>query len=218
VIEALIREDMRLDPTADGQICEACGQVGCEETACKHCGDRHASTPTEHGDMCTRCMATRWCASCEVALPRYRLTLTGNGDDDAELFCARCSNREERYPVLTAQQIFDQVARHLLTQGQRATDPISDGCRYRTFDGRSCAVGCLLTPEEAQAADEADTAGVQDLVAFHLLPARLLGHVELLHQLQQVHDIDEPCDWRAELRVVAEDHQLSAAVLEELAS
>jgi hypothetical protein len=50
-------------------------------------------------------------------------------------------------PTLTAQSIFDTVARHFKQQKVQATDGVT--CVYRTLDGKSCAVGCLLNDEEA---------------------------------------------------------------------
>ena len=47
----------------------------------------------------------------------------------------------------TQQQIFDQVARHLLKQGKRAVSA-QGRCKYRTDDGLKCAAGCLISDEE----------------------------------------------------------------------
>ena len=46
------------------------------------------------------------------------------------------------------QEVFDRVARHLLKQNAKATSP-RGGCSYRTKEGLSCAVGCLLTKAQA---------------------------------------------------------------------
>lgn len=49
------------------------------------------------------------------------------------------------------QEIFDQVAKHLLTQNAPAAYFNQDGdrnCLYRTFDGGKCAVGCLIADDE----------------------------------------------------------------------
>lgn len=44
----------------------------------------------------------------------------------------------------TLQEIFDQVATHLIKQGKQATGA-DGGCAYLAKDGSMCAVGCLLT-------------------------------------------------------------------------
>ena len=46
--------------------------------------------------------------------------------------------------MITTRQIFDTVKTHLLTQNQQCGD--MEGCKYR-HDGKSCAVGCLITDE-----------------------------------------------------------------------
>ncbi len=48
---------------------------------------------------------------------------------------------------MTAQEIFDKVINHLLHQGGPALDYNYDDdpkCRYRSNNGRQCAVGCLI--------------------------------------------------------------------------
>ena len=44
------------------------------------------------------------------------------------------------------QNIFDRVVTHLLTQNAKALDD-AGYCTYRGFDGRMCAIGCLIPPE-----------------------------------------------------------------------
>ena len=59
-------------------------------------------------------------------------------------------------PQATAQEVFDQVAKHLLTQmkksvAKRAAESASDSkdyCMYRGFDGTKCAAGCLISDDE----------------------------------------------------------------------
>ena len=46
----------------------------------------------------------------------------------------------------TAQEVFDQVATHLLTQNERSLDGAS--CSYRNCDGLKCAAGCLISDDE----------------------------------------------------------------------
>jgi hypothetical protein len=52
----------------------------------------------------------------------------------------------ETLPQATAQEVFDQVATHLLTQRQRSTT--KGNCAYRGDDGLKCAAGCLLGPDD----------------------------------------------------------------------
>lgn len=67
-----------------------------------------------------------------------------------------------------------------------------DACLYRTPDGGRCAVGALIRddeyrPEMDQASDGYGT-GVTSLSTRGLLPARLVPHVGLLEELQNLHD------------------------------
>ena len=117
-----------------------------------------------------------------------------------------------KYPVLqvtettTDQEIFDAVARHLLAQGEKAASVDEAGhtfCRYRTENGRACAVGCLLTDEEA--------AACEGCVADDLPMAWTRRHSTLLRELQRVHD--QEFAWRRELAFVAKDFGLNTAAL-----
>ncbi len=49
-------------------------------------------------------------------------------------------------PEATAQQVFDQVATHLLTQNARSEN--EDGCQYLASNGQMCAAGCLIDENE----------------------------------------------------------------------
>jgi hypothetical protein len=46
----------------------------------------------------------------------------------------------------TLQEVFDHVARHLLSQGGRCTDALSTNALH--FGNRKCAIGCLISPRE----------------------------------------------------------------------
>lgn len=129
---------------------------------------------------------------------------------------------------MTRQEIFDKVARHLLTQGQRAETEGGD-CVYRAEDGTKCAVGCLIP-------DELYDPEFEGLLISHIfgdqagsLPeraqekgrqlSRLLGdHFPLLKELQEVHDEDEPDEWKIALRQVASSFGLDTKVLDKIPS
>lgn len=111
--------------------------------------------------------------------------------------------------MMTAQEIFDTVARHLIAQGKQAVDE-SGYCKYRAPDGRRCAAGVLITDEEYVPNMEGVMFG-DSQVAW---PPRLLVHEKLVRDLQSAHDQCE--DWRAiraKLALVAARHSLSAEVL-----
>lgn len=88
---------------------------------------------------------------------------------------------------LTAQQVFDTVAKHLFEQG--SASKADRKCLYRTADGRRCAVGVFI-PSEAYCLDM-EVKPVDDLIdEFKDVPAiaAMSPHRDLLRSLQQAHD------------------------------
>lgn len=113
------------------------------------------------------------------------------------------------------QAVFDQVARHLLTQNAKAWVRSTTGeyaCRYRTPDGLKCAVGCLIA--DAEYTPMMEGKGAYGVARDYARSAR---HVHMLTRLQQVHDRSDVKDWPEELRGVAEALGLNTDVLDEAA-
>ena len=114
----------------------------------------------------------------------------------------------------TAQQVFDQVAAHLLKQGVRSAKNI-DGepyCSYRAIKHGltlKCAAGCLIAKSEYKADFEDVTWG--GLVKRGLVPG---NNDELITDLQKIHDNVDIESWRYELKGLAKDHKLNLSVLE----
>jgi len=100
--------------------------------------------------------------------------------------------------IMTAQEVLNTVAQHLLTQGQKSVNGASM-CRYRNTQGLKCAVGCLLTDDEYSPKMEG---GRVDTIP-HLLPARLRVHVGLMRSSQFIHDNCPVDSWPSELRRLA---------------
>lgn len=122
-----------------------------------------------------------------------------------------------RPKTLTKQAIFDKVARHLLTQGEKAMLIDSSGterCRYRGPNESACAAGCLITDKEAEEADthpNSITDGSPPWTQIRLYPslADLLPFEELIYDLQKVHDKKDVSEWVSELIDVAKSHGLN---------
>ena len=127
---------------------------------------------------------------------------------------------------MTHQEIFNKVATHLLTQRKQA---INDAgiCFYRTPEGLSCAVGCLIPDDLYTPLIETGIPGEwrqegEGIAGKHLaviLEAAgfVEGDMQLLVRLQQVHDGHETvAGWRAELANVAGEFHLSPAILDSL--
>ncbi len=84
------------------------------------------------------------------------------------------------------QLIYEQMREHLLTMPGPAWDDALGSCQYRTRDGNSCLVGCLLTDEAAQEADEMlDTA--VDIAAQYFPSVDRAG--DFLGEAQDLHDL-----------------------------
>ena len=119
-------------------------------------------------------------------------------------------------PNMTAQQIFDKVAIHLLTQNKRAIDE-DKICKYRTEDGLKCAVGCLIPDEDYDPRMELMTFPI-----LFLSPNRqrfpqlhpLHDHISILQELQRIHDRSLPETWKHRLTLLAEQFDLNPEVLE----
>lgn len=101
--------------------------------------------------------------------------------------------------------VFDHVTRHLIGQG--ACSETEDGdCLYRGPAGTACAIGCLLTDEEAAYGDAPvgdGKFGVDIIALMSEFPSvrQRLGALprSMLKDLQEVHDDRAPADWPEEL-------------------
>ena len=113
---------------------------------------------------------------------------------------------------MTEQELFDRVAVHLLTQRATARSTTNPGaCLYHAPDGKKCAIGVLIPDELYDFRFENRT--VDALPVDVLEKLGLVGKIGLALALQNVHDQCDVDNWVAYLDVVAEDHDLSPAVL-----
>ena len=119
-------------------------------------------------------------------------------------------------PQATAQEVFDQVTNHLLTQNEQSKQIGGTMCLYR---GRSeeddsivlkCAAGCLIGDDEYLPVFEG--LSWKDVIKDNsaTVPAE---HSELIGSLQRVHDTYLPHSWDIQLAVVAEQFKLNTNVL-----
>lgn len=107
----------------------------------------------------------------------------------------------------TAQEVFDQVANHLLKQGKRSrSDDVAGECAYRGDNGMMCAAGCLIADSEYVRDMDYKRGGTgwDDLQKAGLVPS---DHGELILQLQYIHDGDER-EWVERLSDFAEANGL----------
>ena len=87
----------------------------------------------------------------------------------------------------SAQEVFDIVVNHLVTQRRPAYTGLS-GCMYRAPDGLRCAVGVLIPDNLYDPEFERDTADSVIRKLFNEDLADWREHRELLLALQAVHD------------------------------
>jgi len=107
--------------------------------------------------------------------------------------------------LLSAQAVFDHVASHLLLQMSKSQSCRNNfrECLYRSGD-LMCAAGCLISDNEYTF--EIEGQDWNQLVAKGYAPKE---HMELICDLQDMHDSCDPADWREALTRVAADHGLS---------
>jgi hypothetical protein len=119
--------------------------------------------------------------------------------------------------TMSAQDIFNVVSAHLLTQGSRAqtTGPSWGQCVYRAKDGKKCAAGVLIPNELYTPRMEGNNFRAV-LTEFPELPDWMRENAALITELQIIHDVYEPYDWRRKLNELARDRGFTP-VLEEAA-
>lgn len=119
----------------------------------------------------------------------------------------------------TPQEVFDYVAKHLIKQGKQAV--AGSNCAYRSPEGLSCAVGCLITDEEYNVNMEGESS---TLLSTRLGSPFWKTHEGLLIDLQLfVHDAEyvrqignfnfDLAKLNIRLILVAERHNLNTEAL-----
>lgn len=108
-------------------------------------------------------------------------------------------------PNATKQEVFNQVAHHLLTQDRQSFGPYNDtsGCAYRGTHSDKCAAGCLMSDEEYRVEWEGKSWG--KLVKIKIAPDT---HDWLISRLQHIHDSVQPQNWQEALNQLAESQGL----------
>ena len=103
--------------------------------------------------------------------------------------------------LATAQEVFDQVKTHLLTQRERSID--FNSCKYRSHNRLKCAAGCLIADDEYTM----DMEGMTwiSLVIDSVAPT---NYSEMIRELQLVHDNFNHLEWEAKLKEIAKENKL----------
>lgn len=103
--------------------------------------------------------------------------------------------------LATAQEVFDQVKTHLLTQMEKSVG--NNSCRYRSYSGLKCAAGCLIADDEYT--EEMEDKGWYTLIENEMVP---LYYGVLINDLQKVHDLYYSNNWKEELEKVSKKYNL----------
>lgn len=91
----------------------------------------------------------------------------------------------------TKQQIFNIVVEHLFKQGIAAFDIARDICAYRSPEGLTCAIGCLIPDEHYNSLMEGKD--VETLYAYYTTTfSHFEQYVPFLGRLQEIHDQTMP--------------------------
>lgn len=98
------------------------------------------------------------------------------------------------------QELFDKVAKHLLTQKAKSFDSQRERCMYRGPGGLCCAIGCLIPNEKYEPWLEGKGTTNIDVIAAAGLTE---GNRELAYRLQLIHDNNEPEEWSERLTELA---------------
>lgn len=111
--------------------------------------------------------------------------------------------------MITNQEAFDKVVRHLRNQVVRAV--IEGSCRYR-LGALKCAIGCLI-PDEAYSAQMESLTVYPLLDRFQNLKQYLPVGVGFSSELQWLHDKngseDQLIDWEGRFTAFATRHNLT---------
>jgi hypothetical protein len=106
----------------------------------------------------------------------------------------------------TEQQVFDQMAVHMLTQNQRSFMDDNETCAYRNGHELMCPAGCLFSDEEYKKIKPDDRGTWRTLVENELVPSY---HCALISDVQSIHDQHEPHEWLTRLQGVIQRYGFS---------
>lgn len=128
--------------------------------------------------------------------------------------------------MLTQQEIFDRVARHLIGQKHPSFDPFSKECLYRGPNGAKCAAGIFIPDHLYHQGLEGKSVNLLGRDVFPNVNVADADVRMLLRGLQSIHDdsvsrsdvepISYEDEWRRRLKLFALDFNLSADLLDSI--
>jgi hypothetical protein len=115
--------------------------------------------------------------------------------------------------TMSMKEIFNKVEKHLLEQNAKSIRE-GDNCQYRSDEGLSCAVGCLMTDDMYDYSLEGESVRSEE-VREALTPIVGVNEkkrklkLNLLYQLQNIHDDTEVAQWGHHLKQCKLDFHIS---------
>jgi hypothetical protein len=107
--------------------------------------------------------------------------------------------------LLTEIQIFNKVVKHLLTQKSSSKD--KECCLYRSKNGKSCAVGCLIKNKYYnESIEDVSVEGLNHEILYNSGIPTEESIYKLLKELQLIHDEVHPNAWKQELTLLHSNH------------
>lgn len=115
--------------------------------------------------------------------------------------------------MATKQETFDAVVTHLRQQNARAMDKY-EGCAYRGDNGTKCAAGCLIPDDKYSKELEgrsmySNVCGEEKITDAGRLIVELGHDIDLVYELQLMHDGHDPENWENEFKLIAKKHGLT---------
>lgn len=93
-------------------------------------------------------------------------------------------------------EIFEYVSNHLLKQNEKSKS--IGGCLYRSYNGLSCSIGCLIP--ENRYSSEIEYKSLDMVLNYYKVYDKIKINTKmLLIDLQEVHDKNEVHQWEKEL-------------------
>ncbi len=97
------------------------------------------------------------------------------------------------------QEVFDQIAVHLLTQNEKSVDEDDTYCMYHSKSGLKCAAGCLIADDEYKPEFENNGWNTLSVPSFHS---------DLINSMQTLHDDVDVSSWNEALIKLAHQYVL----------
>jgi len=110
----------------------------------------------------------------------------------------------------TEQEVFDHIAKHLLTQRKQATS--KRGCSYRTPEGLTCAAGCLISEKEYHQLASKDSPMFEGEDWHGVVESNeevTNAHEKLIKRFQLIHDSHDVGFWEKSIKTLAEEYNLT---------